>query len=398
MASYTINATITNSNDIQVNYTLSCVIYNSSGTAIKTLDTTTGSINASSSQSQSVLISLTDTEDTNFSYATISVYFSASGYSDSDIVSQNVSKPSSSGYSGTYRIISGLGLETPTDVLFSNSTDFDNLTFEDWTDSLGNVFVKFPTFYRKNLVIVDGQVVSFVISNKKEDGTFLPYPCFVRADGTIRDYIYVGKYNNRLSSGFNSISSTNNEVTMTIGDARRYAQALGSGYYLMHVDVKLFLCDLALAITKTVDINNGGDVSADKFFGIEGLLLTWMDGLATNSGYYLYCHDPSKCVDSPTTSTDGYVALSYTHPILYSQNNISKLGYDSNYPFMNLPSAQVSVANFDTYYCDAFLFSSSTSNPSSRIVGTSFAQSGWWELSISDSWSDKIRARLCYLP
>jgi hypothetical protein len=100
----------------------------------------------------------------------------------------------------------------------------------DYTDALGNVFVRIPKFYIEKTVV--GAACTWRISRTSfSAGCYVP-KCF-GSDG----YAYVGKYNASLS-GANKLESLPNKyplIDKNIVEYRGYAQANGAGYQQLDI-------------------------------------------------------------------------------------------------------------------------------------------------------------------
>ena len=288
--------------------------------------------------------------------------------------------------------ITNLGDATPTNVVFDESIDFvsEEEAFEEVVIN-GNYFAKFTKWYKKAIFNGD-ELIGFVISNVKKNDSYKIYDCFLDENGNELPYILIGRYFCTSTTTANSVSGT--ASTMTIGAGRSLCRALGTGYQQMDASMFNFWRDLALAISKKVDFNNGSGVA--NYLGLKEMTQGgwWIDGLTHVDSTYLYCSKPSKYVDSPTASTDGYNALSYAMPT--ASNYITKLGYDSNHPTINMPS-QASGGSASTYYCD-YMWYASGNRPCLVVVGVAFAYVGLFSLSGDRAWSDAGRVRLCFKP
>ena len=181
---------------------------------------------------------------------------------------------------------------------------------------------------------------------------------------------------------------------MTLGTGRSLCKAKGTGYQMMDAAMFMFWRDLALACSEKVDFNNGSGVAT--YLGLARMTEGgwWIDGLAHNNATYLYSNKPSEYKDSPSAGSNGYEALSYSMPT--SSNYITKLGYDSNHPTINLPS-EASGGSQSSYYCD-YVYYSSGNRPCNVNVGRAYAYYGLFYLSGNDDWSDAGGVRLCYRP
>lgn len=290
--------------------------------------------------------------------------------------------------------INGLGNATPTNVTFSKSINFPTEA-QAWEEvTIGSdKFAKFTTWYRKS-IFENGELKGIVMSNVQEDEDFVPYDCFLDESGNILPYILIGRYCMSSTETANSVDAS--RATMTIGAGRTLAQAKGTGYQLMDIAMQIFWRDLALAISQTVNFNNGSGVAS--YLGLARMTEGgwWVDGLAHVDNKYLYCNKPSKYTDQPTSATDGYDELGYDMP---TENGgcISKLGYDADHPTVNLPSATVSNGSYNTYYCDG-LYYASGNRPCYVSVGYAIAYYGLFVLHGYYDWSLAYGVRLAYKP
>lgn len=292
-----------------------------------------------------------------------------------------------------YASVDGLGNEDPTTVTFTKSAGFPT-SFEEWTDADGNVFVKIPTMYRKVYSVGLGpQITAFTISTAPIDETSQPYSVFVKPNGDVMPYVCIGKY---TSSDYTKLISTDTtSLTMNIAMARTAATANGTGYQVYDWQFQKLFVDLALVISQKVDFNDGTGVS--NYIGVYRLdEATHIDGAAHSAGTdWLFCYDPSKYTNEPTSETDGYAAASYQSSS--SVGEVSKLGYDSSNPFFNFPSETVTNSSFNTYYCD-ICGAANLSRPIVAFVGGQAANMGLFCTFASYQWASLQHARLCYRP
>ena len=295
--------------------------------------------------------------------------------------------------------VSGLGSSSPSDVVFTKDANFTKagLGIEDITLD-GNVFVKIPKLYRKVNSVSDGQITSFTIATAKVDNDYYPYPCFVDENGNELDYVLIGKYFNKNSSGMNSVAN-GSSVTQTLATARPYAQALGTGYQLYDWMMMRMWQDLIICIMETVDTNNGSGLQTDALGISWETSGFWVDGVikGTTNKWWI-CDKPTSYVSLSSTS-DGiptnYVETDYSAPTS-SGVNITKLGYDSSKPFANFVAA-ASGSSYTQYYCDGYYYASG-SRPFYSSVGVSSAALGAFYSLVHLDWSYPIRVRLCYRP
>ena len=296
--------------------------------------------------------------------------------------------------------VSGLGSENTSNVSFIKDADFTLAGLGITEETLnGNVFIKIPTMYRKIVSTNDDQITSFIISNSQVDATYYPYPCFVDESGNTLPYIMIGKYQNKNSSGINSVAS-GSETTQDLATARTYARALGTGYQLFDWMIQRLWQDLLICFMETIDTNSGSGIDTDALginwnYSSSGM---WVDGIIRGTtNYWWVSYKPSAYVSLSSTS-DGiptnYVATNYMSPT--SSGNIVKLGYDASQPFANYCSS-ASGSTYTTYYCDRF-YTSSGSRPFYSRVGRSLANLGAFYSLVNSDWSYANWVRLCYRP
>lgn len=291
--------------------------------------------------------------------------------------------------------IANLGSENPTSVTFTKTANFPTES-QAWEEVvIGNDhFAKFTPWYRKSVYNENNELIGMVISNQKEDADFVPYDCFLDESGNLLPYILIGRYCVSNTTTADSIDSS--MATMTPSAGRALCRAKGTGYQMMDAAMQIFWRDLALACSETVNLNSGSGVAS--YLGLARMTeqYWWIDGLAQDSGTYLYSNKPSKYVDQPTTSTDGYSALSYTMP---TNGNycVKALGYDANHPTMNLPSANTGATSYTVYYCDRMYYASGN-HPCRVNVGGAVAAYGLFYLYGGAAWSAATGVRLCYKP
>jgi len=281
--------------------------------------------------------------------------------------------------------ISGLGSEILTDVTFNISSDFPT-TYTQVTDDNGDVWIQIPTCYRKVVTTTDGQIVSKIVSFTQVDSSYVPYSVFKKPNGDIMPYVRIGKY--CMTSSTTAQSKSGTVQSFNIGAARTLARAKGNGYQLYDWQFRELFNDLAMIKQQSVMIN------LTTIIGIEYWNnYIWIDGFCHNNANYLVCYDPSKYIDNPTSSSDGYSQLSYNMPT--SNGYIKKLGYDINHPFALFPSAIGGSSG--TYYPDQQYYASGN-KPVYCLVGSANAGSGLFYFLGDDAWSTAFSCRLCYRP
>ena len=292
--------------------------------------------------------------------------------------------------------VTGVGSSSPSAVTFDVDDGFTvaGIGIEEVTMG-GDTFIKIPTMYRKVNTAVDNQITSFTISTAAIDNTYQPYSVFVDENGNLLDYVLIGKYWNSSSSNMIS-QSQSGAVSMTIGNARTFAQARGAGYQQYDWQFQKLWQDLIVVFKRTYDTNAGTAFWTYDEMGIYwGTNGCWIDGICHNSAVIAVSDKPSKYVDSATASSDGYFGVSYNLPTTGS-GNIIKLGYDSAHPFVNYPSA-ASGSSYTSYYCDVYYYSSGP-HPVASCVGSAGAYNGAFRCGAHNAWSDADSVRLCYRP
>ena len=286
----------------------------------------------------------------------------------------------------------------------------------------GNTMIKIPTFYKRFDTITNGQITAFSISKSKVNDDFKPYPCFVKQDGTVMDYILVSKGKaTGTSSKATCVSGESPLTGLTRAQMRAAARANGTGWQQFDWMVLQLLRDLFCVVFATTNAQSifkgrtnesnaatvGGtwNISTpcgwnkttmqNRFFGIEdvfGNVSDWCDGI-TFSGSTIYS------TTDYNHFTDGTSNMVNSGSRPTSSGYISALNYITNQPFLNYPSA--ASGGETQYYCDYEGYSSSGVVLS---VGGSWgygAVAGLWcsdgRNDASHSYSD-IGGRLVYRP
>lgn len=298
--------------------------------------------------------------------------------------------------SAYYMTIDGLGNSSPTSQTYVSSGATFPTSFEEVTKD-GDIFIKIPTMYRKVNTVSSNQITSFTISNVKEDDSYYPYPCFVRPDGSVMDYILIGKYMISSSSTANSVNASNVNLTPAQGIA--LCKNKGAGYYPYDVWTQKLFQDLELAIGKKVNYQDGSAAITVSKIGLNHLDKGhWVLGVIGSSGSWYACYDPDKYQALEATNSpipQDYVQIGYAQPT--TNNEIQKLGYDESNPFFNYPTAVVSNSNYNTYYCDGYFYSSGN-RPVYSVVGRSSMGCGLWFCCADFGWSNTYGVRLCFRP
>ena len=295
-------------------------------------------------------------------------------------------------------VVANLGSKNPSAVTFTKTSNFPTEA-QAWEEVvIGNDhFAKFKIHYRKS-IFNGNELTGFEISDIKEDDSFVPYDCFLDEQGRELEYILIGRYCSSSTSEANSVDAE--QASMTIGTGRSLCRAKGTGYQQMDAAMYNFWRDLALAVSEKVDFNDGTGV--DSYLGLarmntSGYLSWWIDGLSHVYSVYLYSNKPSKYIDKPTESTDGYSTLSYAMPT--ANGCITKLGYDANHPTINYPSANNgSTSTFNTYYCDGSYYGTGERPCCVVTVGYTSANVGLFNLNGNFTSANATGVRLCYKP
>lgn len=273
----------------------------------------------------------------------------------------------------TYNINSAAGTIT---------TDFDNIFNFETVVQDGNTMIKIPTFYKRFDTITNGQITAFSISKSKVNDDFVPYPCFVKQDGSgaVMDYILVSKGKaTGTSSKATCVSGESPLVNLTRAQMRTAARANGAGWQQFDWMVLQLLRDLFCVVFATTNSqliftgreNESGTATVggtwniatpcgynkttkqNRFFGIEdvfGNVYDWCDGVTfsgatiySTTNYNHFTDRTSNMVNSGSRAT--------------SSGYISALTYNAAQPFLNYPSA--ASGGETQYYCDYEWYNSS---------------------------------------
>ena len=318
----------------------------------------------------------------------------------------------------TYSINSSAGTIT---------TDFDTeFNFETVVQD-GNTMIKIPTFYKRFDTISNNQITAFSISKTKVNDDFVPYPCFVKQDGSgaVMDYILISKGKaTGTSSKATCVSGNSPLVNVTRAQMRTAARANGAGWQQFDWMVLQLLRDLFCVVFATTDsqsIFTGRTVETEaatvggtwnistpcgwntttmqnRFFGIEdvfGNVNDWCDGV-TFSGATIYSTtDYNHFTDTTSNMVNSGSRVTST-------GFISALTYSTAQPFLNYPS-DASDNYVGQYYCD---YAWNSSSGVALNVGGDWGQGaeenyGLWysDGDIGDSDSlENIGGRLVYRP
>lgn len=295
--------------------------------------------------------------------------------------------------------VTGLGSSSPSSVSFTKSANFTKVGLGITEETMsGDTFIKIPTMYRKVNTVSSNQITSFTISTSQEDVDFLPYSCFLDENGNLLPYVLIGKYWNTSSSG--CVSTTEGSPTnVTTAVGRGNATSKGTGYQIFDWQLQKLWQDLIICLKETVNINSGSDITYDEIGIYWGASYGWIDGVMGSNGNWKFCTAPTKYTSLSGTSDPipaDYVTAEYSRPGS-SGKEISKLGYNSSYPFFIFTTATVDNSSFNTYYCDGYWYSPGN-HPVGSLVGGAYVDAGAFNCNTGSSWSDKYGVRLCYRP
>jgi hypothetical protein len=288
--------------------------------------------------------------------------------------------------------------------------------------SNGQVMVKIPKFYYKVTPDSDGGLdgvhirkCTWEISDSADDG-FTLYPAFYDASGNEIDYFLygafdgVGQRDSAYGTSYNTSTDKLSSVagssmlpvnSLTRATARTMATNRGTGWYSVGVKQTMavqMLMAVEYGFNSQIGIGQGvvsgsaatyagqttGNVTSGtqdnkttpvNWRGIEnfwGNINDWIDGLNLSNRVPYFCNSYTF-VDN---TSSGYTQISFSLP---SSNYITALGYDSNNPWVLLPSE-----------------SSSTSNPTGPIGDYVYSSSGRCVAQLGGYWSGDSNAGALY--
>lgn len=254
--------------------------------------------------------------------------------------------------------------------------------------SNGQVMVYVPKFYYKVTPDSDGGLdgvnirkCTWEISDSADDG-FTLYPAFYDANGNEIDYFLygafdgVGQRDSTYGTSYNTSTDKLSSVagssmlptnSLTRATARTMATNRGSGWYSVGVKQTMavqMLMAVEYGFNSQIGIGQGvvsasaatyagqttGNVTSGtqdnkttpvNWRGIEnfwGNIFDWVDGLNINNRIPYFCNSYTFVDDTAT----GYTQISFSLP---SSNYITALGYDSNNPWVLLPSESSGSSN-----------------------------------------------------
>lgn len=302
---------------------------------------------------------------------------------------------------------------------------------EEFEDSFGNVFVKFPKFWMKWVTNNSGVIDGWKISNVQVDSDYFVPDAFLKPDGSgeYNDYFALGKYEMSGSSaqGY-SKSGKSCLVNITRAGGRSAARGYGSesnsynGYQQEDIAMLTaynFLCmmyygtaniqNIYAGRTNTssaantgscdgVDGLNGWNTSTScvKMLGIEnpyGNIYKWIDGIFFSSSTVYYQKLPTDFSDSTTAGA----TLGFSRPT--SGGYVSALKHGTSDDTKSCVYASAASGSASTYYGDYMWTGGTVLAVGGDWNDASYA--GLWFLDGSASASasySSIGARLSYRP
>ena len=276
------------------------------------------------------------------------------------------------------------------------TNDFDNAEiYKDIVDVTvdGNVFVKIPKFYIKK--VVTGDTWEWYVSKERKDNVYYLPECFKDESGNELDYVLIGKYDASLNgTKLESKSGATPAVSISLDTARTYAinnNVSGvTGYQLFDIHAYdavqvLFYIEFGTVNSQSImygysasanskmlsngttnivvsssgsTTSNSDGLSAMKYRGIENLygnIYQFVDGIFFYLKQVYVSKKPSTystyyTSDGTFTSNGDYYMIGYNLIDTNGSKWISKMNYDINNPFINLPS--VAGGSESVGYCD----------------------------------------------
>ena len=232
---------------------------------------------------------------------------------------------------------------TETGVYVNVSSPLDNMfpfcEIEEFTDSHGNVFVKYPKCYIKFVTNSDGVIDGFKVSNvQAEEDMFIP-DCFLDPSDpegyTYLDYFALGKYemSGSKTQGYSKSGQTC-LVSITRDNARTAARSYGdssnyyNGYQLQDYSMTVLYNFLCMTYYKTANIQT-------VYGGRTGAVSSWSSASATGTT------DPIEGLNGWNTTTDCVKMLGIENPygnvnkwidgVVFSSNSVYMFRLPHNY-------------------------------------------------------------------
>ena len=248
---------------------------------------------------------------------------------------------------------------------------------EDVTDDYGNHFVQLKKYYINMSQDDTTGVITYKLSNKKEDDTYFVCPYFLDKDGNEIEYAYYGKYKGYYDTSadtkvLRSISGVTPTYSTTIDNYRTYARNNGDQYHqtdwcAVFTAQIMFMCtykttDISKALTyrtfgsetgKGKEILGIEDLVGNGYEDVDGVVFR-TDGSASLAGSSVSYAD--KISDYAADITTHQTTL--TGASGSSGNYISKMYYSEGQPALSLFPKEINGSS-STYYCDRFNYPSS---------------------------------------
>lgn len=282
---------------------------------------------------------------------------------------------------------------TETGVYVNVSSPLDNMfpfcEIEEFTDSYGNVFVKYPKCYIKFVTNSDGVIDGFKVSNvQAEEDMFIP-DCFLDPSDpegyTYLDYFALGKY--EMSGSKTQGYSKSGQTCLggiTRDNARTAARSYGdssnyyNGYQLQDYSMTVLYNFLCMTYYKTANIQT-------VYGGRTGAVSSWTSISATGTT------DPIEGLNGWNTTTDCVKMLGIENPygnqtewcdgIVFSKTNVYMFRLPHNYSDSTIgansfayarPSTSGFISAFkpgNTAATKSYVFPTEASGSASTFVG-----------------------------
>lgn len=198
----------------------------------------------------------------------------------------------------------------------------------------------------------------------------------------------VGRYKTTVANSVAQSITGQSLNSYSMDDYRTYSQAIGTGWNMVdayHRTVMQFLWLIEFATKKsdtimTGRINGSGtsggnsrrptggtnEVATPSGFETKYGQMRWhyVEDFIGNTCDYLegwYNGYVTANPDNFGSSTTGKTKLGYTVSTTQSNYCVKALGWDSNNPFLCFPIEVISNSSFNTYFCDGYYYTSSSS-------------------------------------
>ena len=296
------------------------------------------------------------------------------------------------------------------------------------TDSYGNQFIKVPKFYIKKTKTAPTYWTYQVSKTKVDDNYYLSESFKNPSTGDILDYVLVGRYEARINgTKLESKRGANPAVSQTISTFRTYAMNNGPSYHLMDIHIVDVINTLAFIEFGTVETqqflfgyttfglalkscgttdsvtaasgsagNTTNGLNAMRYRYIEnwyGHIWKFVDGVNVRNRQIYVAKNHSNYASD--VFTGDYQLIGYAGGA--TNGWAYELGYDINYPFVNI-TTDIRSKSTDTMYRDYYqqetgdrelVFGGSMQN------GLGYAGINFWDFaSASSNSSNRLGARL----